>query len=53
MPPLPLTDSQIGKRLHRIGIWWPKQARSTALFTLALEVRGGDEPETLRAGELP
>ncbi|MCX4581214.1 site-specific integrase [Streptomyces sp. NBC_01571] len=36
-PGLPLTDSQIGKRLHRIGIR-PKQDRSTALFTLATEV---------------
>ncbi|WP_327311727.1 hypothetical protein [Streptomyces sp. NBC_01243] len=36
-PRLPLTDSQIGKRLHKIGIR-PKQDRSTALFTLATEV---------------
>ncbi|MFJ1818679.1 site-specific integrase [Streptomyces sp. NPDC088139] len=36
-PGLPLTDSQIGKRLHKIGIR-PKQDRSTALFTLATEV---------------
>ena len=36
-PGLPLTDSQIGKRLHKIGIR-PKQDRSTALFTLATEL---------------
>jgi hypothetical protein len=35
-PGRPLTDSQIGKRLHNIGIR-PKQDRSTALFTLATE----------------
>jgi len=36
-PGHPLTDSQIGKRLHRIGIR-PQQDRSTALFTLATEL---------------
>ncbi|WP_392675260.1 hypothetical protein [Streptomyces sp. LN785] len=36
-PGHPLTDSQIGKRLHRFGVR-PKQDRSTALFTLATEV---------------
>lgn len=36
-PGPPLTDSQIGKHLHQIGIR-PKQDRSTALFTLATEV---------------
>ncbi|MFJ1596130.1 hypothetical protein [Streptomyces sp. NPDC088261] len=36
-PGLPLTDSQIGKRLHRIAIWH-KRDRSTALCTLATEV---------------
>ncbi|WP_246212512.1 hypothetical protein [Streptomyces abyssomicinicus] len=36
-PGRPLTDSQIGKRLHRIGVR-PKQDRSTALFTLATEL---------------
>ncbi|UKY50312.1 hypothetical protein [Streptomyces inhibens] len=36
-PGRPLTDSQIGKRLHSIGIR-PKQDRSTALFTLATEL---------------
>ncbi|MFI5772835.1 site-specific integrase [Streptomyces sp. NPDC051658] len=36
-PGRPLTDSQIGIRLHKIGIR-PKQDRSTALFTLATEL---------------
>ncbi|WP_245699950.1 hypothetical protein [Streptomyces roseifaciens] len=36
-PGRPLTDGQIGKRLHNIGIR-PKQDRSTALFTLATEL---------------
>ncbi|WP_329214757.1 hypothetical protein OG257_36855 [Streptomyces sp. NBC_00683] len=36
-PGRPLTDSQIGKRLHRIGVR-PKQDRSTALFALSTEV---------------
>ncbi|WP_177235527.1 hypothetical protein [Streptomyces sp. MUSC 14] len=36
-PGHPLTDSQIGIRLHEIGIR-PKQYRSSALFTLATEV---------------
>ncbi|WP_449488392.1 hypothetical protein [Streptomyces purpurascens] len=36
-PGRPLTDSQIGKRLHSIGIR-PKQDRSTALFPLATEL---------------
>lgn len=36
-PGRPLTDSQIGKRLHAIGIR-PGQDRSTALFTLATEL---------------
>ncbi|MDN3061072.1 hypothetical protein PH213_42585 [Streptomyces sp. SRF1] len=36
-PGRPLTDNQIGIRLHKIGIR-PKQDRSTALFTLATEL---------------
>ncbi|MFB7109191.1 hypothetical protein [Streptomyces sp. NPDC056291] len=36
-PGRPLSDSQIGQRLHKIGIR-PQQDRSTALFTLAAEL---------------
>ncbi|MEU9046578.1 MULTISPECIES: hypothetical protein [unclassified Kitasatospora] len=36
-PGRPLSDSQIGMGLHRIGIR-PQQDRSTALFTLAVEL---------------
>ncbi|MEU5105199.1 site-specific integrase [Streptomyces sp. NPDC021354] len=36
-PGRPLSDSQIGLRLHKIGIR-PQQDRSTALFTLAAEL---------------
>ena len=36
-PGRPLSDSQIGLRLHKIDIR-PQQDRSTALFTLATEV---------------
>ncbi|MFI6376447.1 site-specific integrase [Streptomyces sp. NPDC050546] len=36
-PGRPLSDSQVGLRLHKIGIR-PQQDRSTALFTLAAEL---------------
>lgn len=36
-PGCPVTDSQIGKRLHDVGIR-PEQDRSAALFTLASEL---------------
>jgi len=36
-PGRPLTDSQIGKHLHAVGIR-PKQDQSTALFTVATEL---------------
>lgn len=36
-PGRPLSDSQVGLRLHKIGVR-PQQNRSTALFTLAAEL---------------